>query len=162
MKPSLRPGQTVQPGQKVGNLIDLGINTHLHFEAYRGSRHVDPTGLLRSASGAAFHGKYITGNKPQIIKTHDGEFIIDKDSVEAFGIPFIDLVNRIENKSQITSNIDKLMTMLDYEDERPQTIVIDVYEDEVENHTYIVNKPKILSSSSKNDELSYLWDSIVS
>ena len=108
--------------------------------------------------GMAFHGKLITGNDPKLIKTHDGEFIIDKDSVDVFGLPFIELINRIESKSQLKNNIGKLMKMLDYEDERPQTIVMDVYEDNEDEPSYIVNNTNILSSSSEEDELDYLMD----
>jgi hypothetical protein len=108
--------------------------------------------------GMAFHGKLITGNDPKLIKTHDGEFIVDKDSVDVFGLPFIELINRIESKSQLKNNIGKLMKMLDYEDERPQTIVMDVYEDNEDEPSYIVNNTNILSSSSEEDELGYLMD----
>jgi F0F1-type ATP synthase assembly protein I len=48
-KPSVRPGQTVQAGQRIGNLLNLGNQSHLHFEAYKGSARMNPTGLLRAA-----------------------------------------------------------------------------------------------------------------
>lgn len=75
--------------------------------------------------GAAFGGQYITGFKPKIIKTHKGEYIIDKDSVDAFGLPFIYLINKIENQQQLKGNIDKLMKMLDYEYEGSQTYIVE-------------------------------------
>lgn len=50
MKPALSPGAIVSPGQKVGNLIDLGNQTHLHFESYdKSGSKFNPTSLLRSA-----------------------------------------------------------------------------------------------------------------
>ena len=80
-------------------------------------------------SNPAFHGRYITGNRPQLIKTHDGEYVIDKDSVDAFGIQFIDLINRIENKEQLQKNIGQLMKMLDYEYEGSQTYIMEEEEE---------------------------------
>ena len=77
------------------------------------------------SNGGAFHGRYITGNKPQLIKTHDGEYVIDKDSVDAFGLSFIDLINRIENKSMFEKNIHQLMKMLDYEYEGSRTYIVE-------------------------------------
>ena len=117
-----------------------------------------------AAEGYAFHGGYVQDtreNKPfTFIKTHDGEYVIDKDSVDAFGFEFIKLINQIESKSQLKSNIDKIMNMLDYEDQRPRTTLVNVFVDEPStNNTYIVNKETVLMSSSrKGNELDYLWD----
>lgn len=80
--------------------------------------------------GAAFGGQYITGFKPKIFKTHKGEYIIDKDSVDAFGLPFIYLINKIENQQQLKGNIDKLMKMLDYEYEGSQIYIIEEDDDD--------------------------------
>jgi hypothetical protein len=133
MKPSLRPGQTVQPGQKVGNLIDLGNQTHLHFEAYRGSRHIDPTGLLRSAYGSRFHGGYIP--KDGTYSLHEGEYVIDKDSVDLIGVPFIATINSIENTSQLKQKIVPLIEHLNnfapYEVGGRKEVIVEEMEPEV-------------------------------
>ena len=106
-----------------------------------------------------FGGGLIFGNNPKVIKTHDDEYVIDKDSVDLFGLPFIDLINRIENQSQLKSNISKLMTMLDYEEYGSRKIVVDIYLEENSNDTYIVdNQTNISVVNSDSDELSYLWD----
>lgn len=49
MTPMVKIGQTVAAGQQVGKLIDLGNQTHLHFEHYRGSQRFNPLGILRGA-----------------------------------------------------------------------------------------------------------------
>jgi hypothetical protein len=141
----------------------VGTNAFVGHGRYKPDGTLAPQQKLVLNSGApdfyAFHGRYITENESQLIKTHDGEYVIDKDSVDAFGFEFIKLINQIESKSQLKSNIDTIMSMLDYEDQRPRTTFVNVFVDEPStNNTYIVNKETILMSSSKEDGLSYIWD----
>jgi hypothetical protein len=48
MTPSVRPGQKVSAGQRIGRLVDLGDQTHLHIELYSGSRLLDPTNYIKT------------------------------------------------------------------------------------------------------------------
>ena len=43
MSPSVKRGQKVSAGQKIGRLVNLGDKTHLHIELYSGSKLLDPT-----------------------------------------------------------------------------------------------------------------------
>jgi hypothetical protein len=58
----------------------------------------------------AFHGGP-TG-KGGLIMTHQGEYIIDKDSVDAFGMNFFDIINQTENMSQRKQAAKQLMGIL--------------------------------------------------
>jgi murein DD-endopeptidase MepM/ murein hydrolase activator NlpD len=46
MTPSVRPGQKVSAGQRIGRLVDLGNQTHLHLELYSGSKLLNPTDYI--------------------------------------------------------------------------------------------------------------------
>jgi murein DD-endopeptidase MepM/ murein hydrolase activator NlpD len=48
MTPSVRPGQKVSAGQRIGRLVDLGDKTHLHIELYSGSKLLDPTDYIKT------------------------------------------------------------------------------------------------------------------
>ena len=48
MTPSVRPGQKVSAGQRIGRLVDLGDQTHLHIELYSGSKRLDPTDYIKT------------------------------------------------------------------------------------------------------------------
>jgi hypothetical protein len=48
MTPSVRPGQKVSAGQRIGRLVNLGIQTHLHIELYSGSKLLDPTNYIKT------------------------------------------------------------------------------------------------------------------
>lgn len=67
-----------------------------------------------------------------LIKTHPGEYIIDKDSVDLYGIPFFDIINQTENESQRKQNSLSLMGILknyaSYEYGSDQTVVVSVPE----------------------------------
>ena len=51
MTPGLKPGDKVSAGQQIGRLIDLGNQTHLHFQAYQDNKIINPTGLLKMQGG---------------------------------------------------------------------------------------------------------------
>lgn len=46
MTPSVKPGDRVEAGQKIGRLVNLGDQTHLHFELYKGKQVIDPTSYI--------------------------------------------------------------------------------------------------------------------
>jgi hypothetical protein len=48
MTPSVRPGQKVSAGQRIGRLVDLGDQTHLHIELFSGSKRLDPTDYIKT------------------------------------------------------------------------------------------------------------------
>lgn len=48
MSPSVRPGQKVSAGQRIGRLVDLGDQTHLHIELFSGSKRLDPTNYVKT------------------------------------------------------------------------------------------------------------------
>jgi murein DD-endopeptidase MepM/ murein hydrolase activator NlpD len=48
MSPSVRPGQKVSAGQRIGRLVDLKNQTHLHIELYSGSKILDPTEYIKT------------------------------------------------------------------------------------------------------------------
>ncbi len=48
MTPSVRPGQKVSAGQRIGRLVDLGDQTHLHIELFSGSKRLDPTEYIKT------------------------------------------------------------------------------------------------------------------
>ncbi len=62
------------------------------------------------ASMGMFHGGP-TG-KGGLIYTHEGEYIIDKDTVSLLGTDFFDIVNRIENESQLKQKAGLLVSRL--------------------------------------------------
>jgi murein DD-endopeptidase MepM/ murein hydrolase activator NlpD len=100
--PSVRPGDTVQPGQKIGKLLNLGGQTHLHFEAYQGSTRLNPTKLLQSA--------YLKGGrvlKPTLATlAEDGrpEFVFDADTtkgLDSLAPNLLEYLNVAKTKSQL-------------------------------------------------------------
>jgi muramidase (phage lysozyme) len=48
MTPSVSPGQKVSAGQRIGRLVNLGDQTHLHIELYSGSKLLDPTDYIKT------------------------------------------------------------------------------------------------------------------
>jgi hypothetical protein len=52
--------------------------------------------------------------KGGIVRTHPGEYIIDKDSVDAFGIDFFDIINQTESVSQRKNSSKQLMSILQF------------------------------------------------
>lgn len=63
MIPEATPGTQVQAGDRVGRLKDLGNDSHLHFELYRGgsSNALDPAPYLQSAGKSSGSGRTIPG-----------------------------------------------------------------------------------------------------
>ena len=122
-KPSVKPGQTVQPGQKIGNLLDLGNQTHLHFEAYKGGSRLNPTGMLNSVA-------YLKGGrvlKPTFATlAEDGrpEFVFDADTtagLDSMTPNLLEYLNAAKTKPQLMSI---LQSYAGYEDGAEQTVIV--------------------------------------
>lgn len=63
-----------------------------------------------AAEGYAFHGRYIP--KSGIIFAHEGEYVIDKDSVNMVGRDFFEVFNDVENSSQMKQKANFLISRL--------------------------------------------------
>ena len=77
---------------------------------YMGSAKVREA-LSQFKSGKSLFGGGLTG-KGGLTLTHPGEYIIDKDSVDAFGIDFFDIINQTESVSQRKNSAKELMSIL--------------------------------------------------
>jgi hypothetical protein len=78
---------------------------------------------------AYFHGGP-TG-KGGLIRVHGNEYVHDKDSVDAFGQPFMDIINQVENVTQRKGAAIALMNILknyipEYDSRYEKTVVIPV------------------------------------
>ena len=113
MKPALSPGSMVSPGQKVGNLIDLADNTHLHFEAYnKGGSTINPTGLLKAAYEKG--GETLDGPHMALIGEKGKEFVIDADSTAAIEGTFPGFLAAL-NEAKYNDAIRVLRNFVSYE-----------------------------------------------
>ena len=130
MKPSLRPGSMVSPGQKVGNLLDLGNQTHLHFESYNKSGNTfDPTSMLRAAYEKG--GPTLDGPHMAMIGERGTEYVIDADSYEStekVAPGLLDILNyNVNDKSSLQKNMPSIIASLtryaSYEDGSSQEII---------------------------------------
>lgn len=119
--PNVRPGQTVQPGQKIGNLLDLKDQTHLHFEAYKGSQRLNPTSMLRAAyekGGLTLGGPHIA-----MLGEKGREFVIDADSTAAIEGTFPGFLEAI-NRAKYDDAIRVLQNFASYEFGASETIIV--------------------------------------
>lgn len=68
--------------------------------------------------------------KGGLIRTHRGEYIIDKDTVDLLGTDFFDIVNKIENESQLKQKsgllISKLSQYASYDERTKKTVVVPI------------------------------------
>ncbi len=119
--PNVRPGQTVQPGQKIGNLLNLGNQTHLHFEAYKGSQRLNPTGMLRAAYEKG--GMTLGGPHMAMLGEKGKEFVIDADSTAAIEQTFPGFLGAL-NTAKYEQAINVLRNFASYESGSEQTIMI--------------------------------------
>lgn len=119
--PNVRPGQTVQPGQKIGNLLNLGNQTHLHFEAYKGSQRLNPTGMLRAAYEKG--GMTLGGPHMAMLGEKGKEFVIDADSTAAIEQTFPGFLGAI-NTAKYDQAINVLRNFASYEYGSEQVVMI--------------------------------------
>jgi hypothetical protein len=77
---------------------------------------------------AFFHGGLV--KKTGLHMLHQGEFVVDKDSVDLLGKDFIATINEVENKSQLKQKANSLISVLqnytDYEMPSPEVVYIPV------------------------------------
>lgn len=67
--------------------------------------------MIKSKMGSA--GKFGGGPINEgLTKVHPGEFVIDRDSVDLFGMEFMNIINQVENKSQLRRAKDSLIQIL--------------------------------------------------
>jgi muramidase (phage lysozyme) len=97
---------------------------HLHLEQHSARLGTDETlkGKLDPVKYGGFGLVQTGGIVPRfhggpILKTgnffgHKGEFVIDKDSVDLFGVDFIDSINRVENQSQLIAKAPSIIEKL--------------------------------------------------
>jgi murein DD-endopeptidase MepM/ murein hydrolase activator NlpD len=64
MTPSVRPGQKVSAGQRIGRLVDLGDQTHLHIELFSGSKRLDPTSYITTIEKGGVPAAIATPQSP--------------------------------------------------------------------------------------------------
>jgi lysozyme len=83
--------------------------------------------MIKQKMGSA--GKFSGGSVNEgLTKVHPGEFVIDKDSVDSFGIGFMEVINEVENKTQLKSANQILIQMLkeivpEYSENAPDEII---------------------------------------
>ena len=108
--------------------------------------------MIKSKMGSA--GKFGGGpvNKG-LTKVHPGEFVIDKDSVDSFGIDFMKVINQVENKSQLKQAKQTLIQMLkeivpEYSENAPDQIVYN-YIRRPSSNTNIIQRTNMIPGSSQ-------------
>lgn len=94
-----------------------------------GSKEFAGSAKVRSILGIGrnapkFHGGLIKEDGYTFL--HKGEYVVDKDSVDTFGLSFIDSINRVENKTQLSRVANKLIEDLKkYDDsEGGETVIM--------------------------------------
>jgi len=143
----VRKGQRIKKGTILGELGSTGRSSgpHLHWET---STNPKDTGRDKSAvlsrfnplsrynkespfTGARFHGGPVLRTGKLLV--HKGEYVIDKDSVDLFGIDIIDSINRIENKAQLVANVPLIIEDLklisgyaNYENPEPEIQYVEI------------------------------------
>lgn len=150
--PSVKTGQTTVPGQLLGYVGSTGSSTgpHVHFESHDtktmayGSK--DPMPYIKYLTiGRESGGPTLSGG---IRLLHKGEYVIDKDSVDLFGgIPFLSMINNVENESQRAQKSSQLIQHLSKYtgrkiDQRPDVVV------ESAEDTVVMSPPTYIQSPS--------------
>lgn len=167
MTPSVRPGQMVSPGQKIGKLLNLGGQTHLHFEAYQGSKRLNPTSILKAAYEQG--GETLDGPHTAVIGEKGKEYVIDADSykaVEEVTPGLLDVLNYgINDKNSFKDKLPKIIETLQqyasYEDNYESEVII-IQNDQERQNSYRPSSsgsPSISYSSgidSKSDQFQVL------
>ena len=150
--PSVKTGQTTVPGQLLGYVGSTGSSTgpHVHFESHDtktmayGSK--DPMPYIKYLTiGRESGGPTLSGG---IRLLHKGEYVIDKDSVDLFGgVPFLSMINNVENESQRAQKSSQLIQHLSKYtgrkiDQRPDVVV------ESAEDTVVMSPPTYIQSPS--------------
>ena len=100
---SVRPGDVVKAGQPIGRLLNLGGQTHLHFEAYKGSKLLNTTSML-NASAYAKGGRVYKKTFAMLGEKGTPEFVFDYDTtrgLDSLAPRLLDKLNRAKTKPQL-------------------------------------------------------------
>ena len=109
--------------------------------------------MIKAKMGSA--GKFGGGPVNEgLTKVHPGEFVIDKDSVDAFGIKFMQVINQVENKSQLNRARQSLIQILkdivpEYSENAPDQIVYNYIPRPSSNSNIVETTTNIAQGSSK-------------
>jgi hypothetical protein len=99
-----------------------------------------------------FHGGDIT--KDSVYNLHKGEYVVDKDSVDLIGVPFLATINSIENKTQLKQKIVPLIEHLNnfapYEVGGRKEVIVEEMEPEIIVVDEIIPRNSIVALSSGN------------
>ena len=102
--------------------------------------------MIKQKMGSRFHGGFIF--KDGKYNLHAGEFVVDKDSVDQVGVPFLATINSIENKTQLKQKIVPLIEHLeqfaDYEEDYGENNEIEIV---IEYPEPIIIKRQIFSNN---------------
>jgi muramidase (phage lysozyme) len=143
------PGNSGTPGQmqfaqhlaqNYGSSLKQLIYTPLGFGIANGKRvGLDYWGSSTNAIHydhvhvAFFHGGLV--KKDGLHRLHEGEFVVDADSVNLVGKDFIATINDIENKSQLNQKVGSLIGHLSYitgyEPGGSQEVIVEMQEPEI-------------------------------
>jgi murein DD-endopeptidase MepM/ murein hydrolase activator NlpD len=102
--PSVRPGDVVKAGQPIGRLLNLGGQTHLHFEAYQGSKLLNPTSMLNAAAYAK--GGRVLKPTFAMLGEKGQEFVFDADTtrgLDGLAPLLLDKLNIAKTKPQLAN-----------------------------------------------------------
>jgi murein DD-endopeptidase MepM/ murein hydrolase activator NlpD len=119
-----KSGTPIMAGQTIGQMGVANKVPHLHLGLLQNRAQSSESDWLSNTqvksvlTASRFHGGPVL--KTGKLFAHKGEFVIDKDSVDLFGIDFINSINSIENKAQLVARapsiIEKLKAISGYTD----------------------------------------------
>lgn len=120
-----------------GRAIDIGAYDYEQskilkaISQFNTKKGVRPVELLHAKNEPSDHSDHVHVayekggfvNKTDYALTHKGEYVVDADSVELFGINFYDIINQVETASQRKNAADSLISILSQytEDGFPET-----------------------------------------
>ena len=126
-----KSGISIKSGQTIGAMGVANNVPHLHLGLLQNRAQSSESDWLSNVqvknvlTASRFHGGPVL--KTGKLLAHKGEYVIDKDSVDLFGINFIDSINKVENKSQLVAKapsiIERLKEISGYDDGVPVPIV---------------------------------------
>jgi len=132
-----KSGTPIRAGQTIGQMGVANKVPHLHLGLLQNRAQSSESDWLSNTqvksvlTASRFHGGPVL--KTGKLFAHKGEFVIDKDSVDLFGIDFINSINSIENKAQLVARAPSIIQKLkaisgytDYEKPEPKVVFVPV------------------------------------
>jgi murein DD-endopeptidase MepM/ murein hydrolase activator NlpD len=113
-----KSGVPIKAGQFIGRMGVANKVPHLHLGLLENRAQSSPSDWLSNVevkqvlTGSRFHGGLIP--KDGEYNLHEGEFVVDKDSVKLFGKSFIATINDLENQTQLKQKVGSLIGYLSY------------------------------------------------